>query len=340
MTNYTISSYISSLVDSYIKHQSPCGHTREGEYLISNGEKHRDSYLRGNDLNTKAQVSIFKHDIQTIICDALEVDKTYLYLNSDKQLTSDELEIIDSKILKYSEGEPLAYILGYKYFWDQKLFVTGDTLIPRADTEVLVERVLSDIRTIQNKVATELKQVQDDSESLKYKLKILDLGTGTGAIALALAGELPNSEIVAVDFSAKALDVAKKNAKENNITNVEFTQSDWYQNLQGQKFDIIVSNPPYIDIEDSDIDIEVAKYEPSMALFADNNGLADIEIIISQSKPFLRDGGQVYIEHGYSQAKLIQELFEEHGFVNVQTIKDLNGKDRCTVAIIQSIVSY
>ena len=289
MSNYTISSFISYIVESY-KQQS--------KYEYSTNE-----------------LFVLKSDIQTIVCDALDVDRTYLYLNSDKVLEDDFVKKINTKIHRYFDGEPIAYILGYKYFWDQKLFVTQDTLIPRADTETLIEAVLNDI------------------SNKNSKLNILDLGTGTGAIALALASELSNSHVVAVDFSRKALDVAKKNAKENKIFNVEFIQSDWYQNLDNKKFDIIVSNPPYIDFYDEDITQEVKKYEPQSALFSQDNGLADIKTIISQSHLYLNEHGHIYIEHGLNQANDVAIIFKSNEFIKVQTIKDLNEKDRCTHAI-------
>jgi release factor glutamine methyltransferase len=289
MSRYTISYFISYIVENY-KQQS--------KYEYSTNE-----------------LAIIKSDIQAIVCDVLDIDKTYLYLNSDKVLDGVVVEKINTKIHRYFDDEPLAYILGYKYFWDQKLFVTQDTLIPRADTETLVEAVL------------------DDISDKSTKLNILDLGTGTGAIALALASELSNSHIVAVDFSQKALEVAKRNANENKISNVEFIQSDWYQNLENKKFDIIVSNPPYIDFCDDEIDQEVKKYEPQSALFAKDNGLADIKTIISQAYLYLNENAHIYIEHGYTQSKSIQKMLIENKFSNVITIKDLNGKDRCTYAI-------
>ncbi|WP_043024579.1 peptide chain release factor N(5)-glutamine methyltransferase [Francisella tularensis] len=255
-----------------------------------------------------------KHDLQMIICDVLGVDKTYLYINSDKQLDKNTLKKIDEKILRLLAGEPLAYILGYKYFWNQKLYVTKDTLIPRADTETVVATVLDDI---QNKDA---------------QLKILDLGTGTGAIALALAAELANSQVVAVDLYQQSLDVAKKNAQANNITNVKFIQSSWYTNLDTDKFDIIVSNPPYIDLADTNIDQSVKDYEPARALFAADNGLADIKIIISQAKDFLNPRGFIYIEHGFTQADAVTALFSQYNFTHIKTVKDLNNNDRCTKA--------
>ena len=289
-----------------------------------------------------------KSDVQTIVCEVLGVDKTYLYMQSDKELDSSIIKQIDKKITRYKSGEPLAYILGYKYFWDQKLKVTQDTLIPRADTEVLVQVVLDDIEKGDSRsgsgmtsigkelprLATQSTPSHGEEESLV--LRILDLGTGTGAIALALAGELPNAKVVAVDYSTEALGVAKENATSNGISNVEFVQSDWYKNLDGRKFDIIVSNPPYIDSGDNDTDAEVKAYEPSSALFAKDNGLADIEIIISQAKGFLIENGGLYIEHGYTQSASVQEIFKKYGFVGIETIQDLNGKDRCTRAIKKS----
>ncbi|AEE26910.1 peptide chain release factor N(5)-glutamine methyltransferase [Francisella hispaniensis] len=255
-----------------------------------------------------------KHDLQMIICDVLDVDKTYLCINSDRRLDKNTLKEIDEKILRLLAGEPLAYILGYKYFWNQKLYVTKDTLIPRADTEVLVSTVL------------------DDIVDKNAKLKILDLGTGTGAIGLALAAELVNSQIVAVDLYQQSLDVAKNNAQANNITNVKFIQSSWYTSLDTGKFDIIVSNPPYIDLADTNIEQSVKEYEPARALFAADNGLADIKEIISQAKNFLNPGGLVYIEHGFTQADAVTALFSQYNFTDIKTVKDLNNNDRCTKA--------
>ena len=257
-----------------------------------------------------------KSDIQDIFCDVLHVNRTYLYLHSDKVLEKSHISDINIKIHRLISGEPLAYILGYKYFWNQKLKVTKDTLIPRADTETLVQAVLDSIK---------------DKNS---EIKILDLGTGTGAIALALAGEFKNSQILATDISQESLKIATANANLNNITNIEFVKSDWYQSLDDSVFDIIVSNPPYIAFDDKNISHEVKKYEPQTALFAENNGLKDIETIVSGAKNFLKSNGQVFIEHGFTQSKEVQSIFLKNDFTSVKTIKDLNGKDRCTKASI------
>jgi len=255
-----------------------------------------------------------KVDVMSVFCDVLNVENTYLYLNNNELVDEKYLHEISERISRYKNGEPLAYILGYKYFWNQKLIVNEHTLIPRADTEVLIEAVLNDFTDI------------------KADFRILDLGTGTGAIALALADEYKNSKVIAVDFSDKALQIARQNAEFNDISNVEFIQSDWYSLLNNIQFDIIVSNPPYIDIGDTNIDSEVLKYEPSSALFAANNGLSDIHKIVNSANKHLKNNGTIYIEHGYTQSEDVQNILANNGFENIKTIKDLNDKDRCTTA--------
>ncbi|ASG68737.1 release factor glutamine methyltransferase [Francisella halioticida] len=306
MSNYTISSFTSYIIKNY----------KQGQ--LNELSLHDQAQFKSIYIETQCSTDdlfIFKNDIQAIICDVLNVDKTYLYLNSDKILDDYIVKRIDTEIYRYLSGEPLAYILGYKYFWEQKLFVTQDTLIPRADTEVLIEAVLGDV------------------SNKDTKLNILDLGTGTGAIALALASELPKSQVIAVDFSNKALDIAKKNAKENKISNVEFIQSDWYENMGSRRFDIIVSNSPYIDFDDENITQEVKKHEPQSALFSKDNGLADIKTIVSQSPLHLNTNGHIYIEHGLNQANDVANILKFSQFIKIETTKDLNNKDRCTHAI-------
>jgi len=329
MTNYKT---ISSLVSFYTAELQNEIRTNLTFHLEDYGSVSGNSGVSKELSNLGGEcLQYIKSDVQAIVCEVLDVDKTYLYMYGDKDLDAIQLAEIDKKIARYKSGEPLAYILGYKYFWGQKLKVTQDTLIPRADTEILVQAVLDGIAGSKLFIFGTSTSLSDLGKSCS-KLRVLDLGTGTGAIALALAGELPNAEIVAVDYSAKALEVAKENATSNGISTVEFVQSDWYRNLDGRKFHIIVSNPPYIDSDDNDIDAEVKAYEPASALFAEDNGLADIEIIVSQARCFLKSKGRLYIEHGHTQSASVQGIFEKHGFVSIKAIKDLNGKDRCTVA--------
>ena len=257
-----------------------------------------------------------KIDASSIICDVLNVNNNYLFLNYDKEITEEQFQNIEEKVKLFLQGKPLAYILGYQYFWNQKLLVNENTLIPRSDTEILIESVLN------------------NNPNQNSKLKILDLGTGTGAIGLALASEFKNAIVTAVDISEKALEIAKQNAKLNNISNIEFKKSNWFNDIcENNQFDIIVSNPPYIDKNDSFIDDNVKFYEPHLALFSDENGLKDICNIIKNSCKYLKSNGQLYIEHGFLQKQSIYNIFSENKYRNIFTYKDLNNKDRCTKAI-------
>jgi len=256
--------------------------------------------------------NILKVDINTIFCETLNISMSQLYISNDKILKNNEIMQITNKIKRLSTGEPLAYILGFKYFWEQKLFVNNSVLIPRADTEAIVEKSLEIAKSNFN----------------TSKLNILDLGTGSGAIALAMAYELPQSNITAVDYSAQALEVARKNALENNISNVEFIQSDWYASLENKKFDIIISNPPYIDISDDEVDKSVFDNEPHSALFAKNNGLLDIEKILANAYKYLQPNGWVILEHGYNQGEDIFDIFRKNNFKNIDKILDFSGKYR------------
>ena len=350
MTNLkTISSLVSFYTVGLQKHKSTINFKQLDSHFHEDGNHHKPTACNKRDFQLRLRMTsisdleeeslqYIKNDVQAIVCEVLDVDKTYLYMHSDRKLEAIHLIEIDNKITRYRRGEPLAHILGYKYFWNQKLKVTADTLIPRADTEVLVQTVLDDIFRANYcykgkglpSLTAQLIPSYDRGEGVE--LSILDLGTGTGAIALALAGELPNTKIVAVDYCVKALEVASENAISNSISNVEFLQSHWYKNLEGRKFDVIVSNPPYIDRDDNDIDAEVKVHEPASALFADNSGLADIEVIISQAEAFLIKNGSLYIEHGYNQSREVQEIFAKYGFESTETIRDLNSKDRCTRA--------
>jgi release factor glutamine methyltransferase len=169
--------------------------------------------------------------------------------------------------------------------------------------------------------------------ALTNKLKCLDLGTGTGAIALALASEKPLWEIDAVDFNESAVTLAKRNAVNLNLEQVNIYQSDWFEGVDlNTKFDIIVSNPPYIDENDKHISQGDVRYEPLSALVAPKEGLGDIEHIAEMAKDYLNDGGMIFFEHGFEQAKLVQDLLSISGYKEPKTVKDLNGQDRITWA--------
>ena len=208
-------------------------------------------------------------------------------------------------------GEPIAHLIGLRGFWTLDLAVTADTLIPRPETELLVELAIS-------------KCAKDK------KLRILDLGTGTGAIALAIASECRNAEVIAVDKSIGALQVARENGRRNNLQ-VEFLQSDWFAELENQKFDLIVSNPPYIADSDPHLKQGDVRFEPITALASGADGLDDIRLIVSRSPDYCLLGAWLMIEHGFDQGEKIRVLFTEAGFSNVETLQDLERRDRVSL---------
>ena len=246
-----------------------------------------------------------------------------LMMDEDYQLTDSEMAKFNAGVLKMQQGIPLAYLTGQQEFWSLNFKVNEHTLIPRPDTEVLVEQVLDWINA------------QPTRNSHK---RLLDLGTGSGCIAISLAHELKhaNWQVVAVDLSPEALKVAQHNAVSNNVADVEFIQSSWYQALpifDEPQFDIIVSNPPYID--ETDAHLAHLKAEPISALSAPNHGLADIEHIVSNATTYLRAGGLLAIEHGHDQGDAVRQLCLGNGFESVHTIKDYGGNDRVTLGQVQ-----
>lgn len=247
----------------------------------------------------------------------------FLMTNDDYQLTEAEYQQFSAGVTKMQQGIPLAYLTGKQEFWSLDFTVNEHTLIPRPDTEILVEQVLNWI------------QSQPKSVGNNKPKRLLDLGTGSGCIAISLAHELKsdNWQTVAVDLSQEALKVAKHNAVINDVSNIEFLQSSWYDELPTQDeqlFDVIVSNPPYIDEEDEHLARLIA--EPISALSAPNHGLADIEYIVQQAPQYLLKGGLLAIEHGFDQGAAVRQLFMDNGFESVSTVQDFGGNDRVTLA--------
>ena len=249
------------------------------------------------------------------------IDRPALFLITDEsyELTDSERTRFEAGVIKMQQGVPLAYLTGQQAFWSLNFLVNEHTLIPRPDTEVLIEQVL-------NWITTQPAQVSNK--------RLLDLGTGSGCIAISLAHELKkdNWQVVAVDLSSEALSVAQHNAELNGVDNVKFVQSSWYGELSTQDtslFDIIVSNPPYIDEADEHLARLVA--EPISALSAPNHGLADIEQIVQQAMNYLRSGGLLAIEHGFDQGRAVRQLFLENDFESVTTVQDYGGNDRVTL---------
>ncbi|MFL2100318.1 peptide chain release factor N(5)-glutamine methyltransferase [Desemzia sp. FAM 23991] len=236
--------------------------------------------------------------------------RTNFVLHLHEEMPSDVKRQLLADIAEYGGGRPLQHILGYEWFYGLKFKVTHNTLIPRPETEEIVDRFLQ-----------QTKQ--------KSSLKVLDIGTGTGAIAITIKKERPQYEVTATDLSAKALAVAKENAETNKVS-VRFREGDLTHPVESEKFDVILSNPPYIGEDEKDVmDQSVLDYEPPMALFAENKGLLIYQRLATELPQLLLPNGQIYLEIGYKQGQKVKELFEQ-AFPNslVRVEKDLSGHDR------------
>lgn len=273
-------------------------------------------------------------DCEVILSAAIEQSRTYLYTWPEKNLNDHQQTLFLKNLERRINGEPVAYIVGQKEFWSLPLFVDESTLIPRPETELLVEVTLE--------LLANAKPVSDGSINSDSDIKIIDLGTGTGAIALALASENPQWQVWGLENNKNALALAKKNQQQLSLSNVNLLLSDWFSALSTpepvkastqesvQKFNIIVSNPPYIDSNDKHLQEGDVRFEPLTALVADDNGLADIESIIKQAPEYLLQNAWLIFEHGNQQADVVAECFEKYGFQYVFTRNDLAGQPRVT----------
>ena len=247
-----------------------------------------------------------KLDVELLILDLLKIDKNILY-REDPVLSSRQLKELEALVRRREQGEPLAYILKSKGFWSLDLFVDENVLVPRPETEIIIEKILESF---------------DTSEKT-----VLDLGTGSGAIGLSLSKERKDWGVFGSDISFDAIKVARKNKYKNEVDAI-FINSDWLEAYADNTFDIIVSNPPYIDPDDPRIHSDGLKYEPIHALISDQKGLKDIETIICQSKEILVNKGSLFIEHGHDQSGEVELLLEKYNFSDIRKFQDLNGDDR------------
>lgn len=253
-----------------------------------------------------------KLDAQVLLLHILQKPRSYLFTWPDKTLTSEQQLTFEHFCKRRLNGEPVAHITGQREFWSLPLEVNATTLIPRPDTETLVEQALA--------------------MAVPESAKVLDLGTGTGAIALALGSEMPNWQITAVDRVADAVALASRNQQRLAIHNVQVKQSNWFSALKNQQFNLIVTNPPYIEQDDKHLNEGDVRFEPLSALVAEEAGMADIKQIITQSRDYLLSSGYLLIEHGFEQGEAVRNLFNQMAFINVKTVKDLGNNDRVTLA--------
>jgi len=243
-------------------------------------------------------------DIEILLSDILELPRAYLLAYPERELSEAQLLQLKYYTARRENQEPIAYIIGHKAFWNLDLFVSTATLIPRVETEHLVEWCLQNL----------------PKESL---LQIADLGTGSGAIALALGMARPIWQIDATDKCRAALNIAEKNRDHNQISNVDFYLGKWCEALPHKSYHVIISNPPYI--AKSDPHLSDLLYEPQSALIAEENGLADLKTIISNAKNYLVPDGFLILEHGYDQNPAVTELLRAHGYKNINPARDLAG---------------
>jgi len=251
-----------------------------------------------------------KLDAQVLLLNILQKPRSYLFTWPEKQLTDQQYQAFQHACERRLQGEPVSHITGCREFWSLQLEVNPTTLIPRPDTETLVELALE-------------CEVPKNAE-------VLDLGTGTGAIALALGSEMPTWDITAVDRIDDAVALAKRNQQRLAINNVTVEQSNWFSALKNKKFDLIVTNPPYIEHDDVHLYQGDVRFEPLSALVADDAGMADIKQIITQSRDYLHASGYLLIEHGFEQSAAVRHIFNQMAFINVSTVKDLGNNDRVT----------
>ena len=252
-------------------------------------------------------------DAEILLQHVLDKGIAWLISYGDTTASAEHTKAFYHLVEQRHQGQPIAYLIGYRDFWTLSLEVNEHVLIPRPDTETLIEAALD---CLDNNAAPTL----------------LDLGTGSGAIALTLAKERPQANVIAAEYQAQAIEVAKRNALKNNVSNVEFIQSDWFESIdQDSKFDLIASNPPYIEPNDEHLKQGDLRFEPITALTASENGLADLRVIIQNSGRYLKPQGFLIVEHGYNQADKVRELFENNNFIDIELHKDINDLPRCTI---------
>ena len=267
-----------------------------------------DAALKAGTEQLLGHSSTARLDTELLLAHCLDKQRSYLYTWPEITLNIKQQKLFVASLDKRQDGYPVAYITGYQEFWSLKLSVTPDVLIPRADTELLVETALEKISSIE-------------------KPKILELGTGSGAIALAIATERPDAKITATDISVESLAVAEINKQSLGINNVHFQQSNWFESIPETTFDLVVSNPPYIDPTDKHLAGSI-RHEPIRALTASNKGLSDLEHISHKAQAYLNRSGWIILEHGYDQGQAVSEILQKAAYTKISCLSDLGGNDR------------
>ena len=250
-------------------------------------------------------------DAQVLLCHILNCNRAHLIAWPEKELSPQQIDSFQKLIKQRQQGSPVAHLTGQREFWSLNFKVNNSTLIPRPETETLIEFIL-------------------DKFGEKKELTVLDMGTGTGAIAITLSSEKPDWKITASDISTAAITLAKENSIILNTKNITFLQSDWFTKIPQQTFDLIVSNPPYISIDDPHLAEGDIRFEPKSALTSGKTGMDDIEHLCSQAKNYLAKDGWLIVEHGYNQKSVVADCFTRNEYKNVSQRNDLAGHCRMT----------
>ncbi len=254
-------------------------------------------------------------DAELLLGEIIGKSRAWIYTWPESALGEHEHQLFQQLVMRRKSGEPVAHLIGKQEFWSLELKVTGDTLIPRPETETLVEQALKLIPT-------------DKS------WRVADLGTGTGAIAIAIASERPDCTIIATDQSRAALSVAEENSSNHQLNNIEYRDGSWFLPLEKEKFNIILSNPPYIAMEDPHLEQGDLRYEPNSALASGKEGMDDIRYLINHAANFLHKDGILMIEHGYDQGEKARELLQQQSFSSVTTTHDISGHERVSYGFL------
>ena len=252
-----------------------------------------------------------RFEAELLLAFALGRDRTWLYAHADDIVEQAHAERLHALCARRASGVPVAHIVGNRGFWTLQLEVSSDTLIPRPDTETLVEAALAVLPP-------------------GARCRVADLGSGSGAIALALASERPLAQVVATDASAAALEVARRNAAAHGLANVEFRHGDWLQPLAGERYLLIASNPPYLAAQDPHLARGDLRFEPLSALVSGSDGLPALRQIVGGAPAALEPGGWLLVEHGHEQGEAVRGLFEAAAFTEIRTLQDLEQRDRVT----------
>ena len=263
-------------------------------------------------LLAQARAAIDVVDAEHLLLHVLARPRSWLFAHADDAVADAEAAAFRALVERRAQGEPVAYLTGTQGFWSLELAVTPATLIPRPETERLVELALERLPA-------------------GVAVRVADLGTGSGAIALAIARERPQAQVIATDASAAALEVARANAERNRVRNVQFRQGDWLAPLAGERFDLIASNPPYIADGDPHLCAGDLRFEPPTALSSGADGLDAIRVIVRDARAMLQPGGWLLLEHGWDQGDAVRALLQGGGYGDVATEQDLEARDRISL---------